>query len=103
MNRRLRRAAIGAVAGLLASYPLAATLGTTALAVVLAVFGGAAYVLTNPPLGKDGDGLDGAFTAAALGVPLWGAVSVYALPVLAGRGPQWTAEGMRELFPELLG
>ena len=30
-------------------------------------------------------------------------MSVFALPSLAGRGPQWTADGMRVLFPSLLG
>ena len=102
MSVSLRRAAVGLVAGTLASYPLAATLGNAALAVALAAFGGAAYALADPPEGES-SGLDGAFAGAALGVPLWGAVSVYALPILAGRGPQWTAGGMRTLFPALLG
>ncbi len=102
MRATLRRAGVGFVAGAFASYPLATTLGSVALAVLFAAFGGAAYALTNLPAEKGG-GLDGAFAASALGVPLWGAVSVYALPILAGQGPQWTAGGMRALFPALLG
>ena len=102
MKTRWRHAVIGFVAGALASYPLAATLGNLAVAVLLAALGGAAYASANPPEGRS-RGLDGAFAAAALGVPLWGAVSVYALPMLAGQGPQWTAGGMRALFPALLG
>ena len=102
-HTRLRRAALGAISGVLASVPLAAAWGHAALAVVLVALGGALYLLFTPPTGHPGTWLDGVFTAAALGIPFWGTFSVFALPVLTGRGPQWTAEGMRALFPALVG
>ncbi len=100
---RLRRVVIGLLAGVLASLPLAAAWGHAALACVLGTLGGAFYGLFNPPTKQPGAWLDGVFTAAVLGIPFWGACSVFALPVFTGKGPQWTAEGMRALFPALVG
>ena len=100
---RIRRVVIGLLAGLLASLPLATTWGHAALAIGLVAIGGVLYVLFNPSAKQPGAWLDGVFTAAALGIAFWGACSVFAWPVLTGQGPQWTAAGMRTLFPALVG
>src|SRR5437870_72346 len=60
-----------------------------------------AYVLAFRP-GANTFAESGA-TAAALALLPWALVNVIALPLFAGQPPQWTATGMRSLFPSLVG
>ena len=95
----LRRGMIGAIAGLAAAFPLALTQETVPTGIGLAVLAGMVYAMAFRPTPRAY--ADSAMTAAALGVPAWVIFGVILFPLFAGQTPEWSNQGMRDLFPEI--
>jgi NADH dehydrogenase len=101
MNSSLRRGGIGVLSGAAASVMLLATLHYGLVGLILGVAIGAAYSVAVPP--TRGAYADQLMTGGSLGVPLWGLISVIAMPLLSGQIPEWNADQMRQHFPALIG
>ena len=97
----LRRALIGAIAGLAAAVLLALTQTNVLSGILLAILVGVVYAVAFAPTPRAY--ADSAMTAAALGVPAWVIFGVILFPLFAGETPEWSNQGMRDLFPELVG
>jgi NADH dehydrogenase len=100
-HRLVRRALIGSIAGALSSVPLLAAVGHVPWAVAVGIVVGAVYSAANRPARRAY--VDSLMASAALGIPLWGLVTVIAIPLLSGETPEWGAEQMRSHFAALIG
>jgi len=101
MHRLTRRALIGTIAGALAGVALLSSTVHSAWCVLIGILVGAAYAAANRPARYAY--VDNLMAASALGLPIWGLVSVIAIPLLTGQTPQWGAHQMRTHFPALMG
>ncbi len=100
----LRRVLPGFICGVLCGIVLAGGFGSISVGLAVGAVLGTAYAVALPrPIRDAGVAADRAMTIAAFGLPIWGVLNVVLLPLLAGQTPQWTAEGMRGLFPALVG
>ena len=88
------------LAGAAASAPLALCLGHPRASVAFGLAIGIAYAASTRRTPQAY--VDNLMAGGALGVPLWGLISVVALPVLSRQRLEWTGEEMRAHFPALV-
>src|SRR6202162_1941958 len=102
MKLIVRRVLIGLVCGTVSSPFLCLAVRDIGLGVLLGALFGIAQIFAFFDL-RDGSAIDRAMSSATLGLPFWATINVILLPLVRGQQPQWTAEDMRSLFPELIG
>lgn len=100
-KRSIRQSSIGLLAGAFSSILLLNTLNTALTGVILGIVIGCIYAVAFRSTSQTA--IMSMMTAAAMGIVLWGSLSIIFLPLLAGQAPQWSPEGMRRLFPALVG
>jgi NADH dehydrogenase len=100
MNRIFRRCLIGILGGAIASIVFIATLHYSTVNLFLGVLVGAVY--STGIRATRSAFVDSLMAGASLGIPLWGLISVIAVPIMVGRRPEWSAEEMRQHFPALV-
>ena len=101
MNRFARRVLIGGAAGAIGTFFLASALPCRMIAVGLGLVLGAAFALGMLPA-REGY-VDRLMSGAAMGISLWGLISVIGIPLLSGTMPEWGAAQMRTHLPALVG
>ena len=100
MKPYFRRTTVGIFAGALSSPALTYAIRNPVPALLCGIFLGALYAASlRSARGAYAENL---MAGAALGIPLWGLISVVAIPVFAGQMPEWNAEGMRAHLPALV-
>jgi hypothetical protein len=100
MRTILRRCSLGLLSGAAASAFVARTLSHGVWNPILGVAVGAVYSASLPPARKEY--VDHLMAGASLGFPLWGLISVIAMPLISGQRPEWNAEEMRQHLPALV-
>src|SRR5215510_4801184 len=100
MNRTIRATILGSIAGAIATTVLVLGLDHPGSSIAIGILVGAAYSASIQRTSHAY--VDNLMAAGSLGIPLWGLVSVVAIPLLYGQKPEWNAEQMRAEFPALV-